>query len=273
MFWEILKSSKGLPVDGPIAALWGQKMSGGWAVTELTGELPLTFVSDGGALKNYRIYGTAGGSGTATGGSEPAGYKIPLTVAGEQQSTGFDIYIGDTKLGEEECVDYREQKIYKNLVDWSYTIDTTVKEEKPCVRYKFTRNVADNVEISAIGFVYISKTVNKLTIDTEGAEYNESVSSKKTGFVRFPVEDTGEGTTAVGYVVVNGTYIYSETLSYMYDYVSANEPITLPSRHLVYPTDPPAPLPAINTYKGENTLSSTEAVGSVTIRGRIKEST
>lgn len=37
------------------------------------------------------------------------------------------------------------------------------------------------------------------------------------------------------------------------------------------PTDPPVPLPAINTYKGENTLSSTETLGEVTVKGRIKE--
>ena len=39
------------------------------------------------------------------------------------------------------------------------------------------------------------------------------------------------------------------------------------------PTDPPAAFPAIIAYAGENTLSSTETVGSVTIKGRIKETT
>lgn len=36
------------------------------------------------------------------------------------------------------------------------------------------------------------------------------------------------------------------------------------------PTDPPAPFPAITAYEGENTLSSTETVGEVTVRGKIK---
>jgi hypothetical protein len=39
------------------------------------------------------------------------------------------------------------------------------------------------------------------------------------------------------------------------------------------PTDPPVPLPAINAYKGENTLSSTETLGEVTVKGRIRELT
>ena len=37
------------------------------------------------------------------------------------------------------------------------------------------------------------------------------------------------------------------------------------------PTNPPAPLPSITAYKGENTLSSTESVGDVTVTGRISE--
>lgn len=37
------------------------------------------------------------------------------------------------------------------------------------------------------------------------------------------------------------------------------------------PTDPPVPLPPIPTYKGENTLSSTETLGEVTVKGRVKE--
>ena len=37
------------------------------------------------------------------------------------------------------------------------------------------------------------------------------------------------------------------------------------------PTDPPVPLPEIQTYKGENTLSSTETVGEVSVTGKIKE--
>lgn len=37
------------------------------------------------------------------------------------------------------------------------------------------------------------------------------------------------------------------------------------------PTDPPVPLQPIPTHKGKNTLSSTEALGEVTIKGKIKE--
>ena len=39
------------------------------------------------------------------------------------------------------------------------------------------------------------------------------------------------------------------------------------------PTDPPSPLPAITAYQGENALSSTETVGSVTVKGYITAAT
>ena len=50
---------------------------------------------------------------------------------------------------------------------------------------------------------------------------------------------------------------------------------TAPQSYIPYlqPTEPPAPLPAINAYQGENTLSSTETVGTVTVKGRISEVT
>ena len=124
----------------------------------LTGTLPLSFNSRvAGALKNYRIYGTSAGSGTPTESGEPAGYKIPISISDGTNTSNYDLFIGDTKLGEEEYLDYAEQKIYKD---------------------------------------------------------------------------------------VSGT---------------------------LTPTDPPIPLPAINAYKGENTLSSTETLGEVSVKGRISE--
>lgn len=62
---EVLKASKGLYVDDSFAMLWGKQL-GGWNVTELTGTLPMTFRSNGTALINYRIYGTADGAGVQT---------------------------------------------------------------------------------------------------------------------------------------------------------------------------------------------------------------
>lgn len=116
---NLLLSSKGYPVKDKAAALIGMKMQGGseWPITTLTGSLPLTYESrTKHILQNYVLYGSENGAGAETSGTEPAGYKIPLTVTSGEQSDTYPIYIGDTKLYEDEYVDYQEQKIYRTIL-------------------------------------------------------------------------------------------------------------------------------------------------------------
>lgn len=40
-------------------------------------------------------------------------YKIPIALTDGARTSNYDLYIGDTKLGEDEYVDYTTQKIYK----------------------------------------------------------------------------------------------------------------------------------------------------------------
>lgn len=47
-----------------------------------------------------------------------------------------------------------------------------------------------------------------------------------------------------------------------------NQPINI--EDYLEPTDPPLPLPAIETFEGTNTIGSTETLGDVTIKGQIK---
>ena len=123
------------------------------AFTDVSGTLPLVYTSRASqVLKDYTVYGTSAGAGIACESGEPEGYKIPLT----NNSTDYTLYIGSSKLGAEEYVDYADGKIYK---------------------------------------------------------------------------------------MVEG---------------------------VLTPTDPPSPLPAISATQGENILSSTETVGTVTVKGRIR---
>lgn len=46
----------------------------------------------------------------------PYGYKIPLVISSGTKTKTIDAYIGDSKLGEEEYIDYGEQKIYKRIL-------------------------------------------------------------------------------------------------------------------------------------------------------------
>lgn len=115
-FWEILKSSKSLNASDAFAELWGKSIADSWDIITITGSLPLSFLSKGEALTNCRLYGTSEGAGEQTSGTEPAGYKIPLTVTSGEQSDTYPVYIGDTKLYEDEYVDYQEQKIYRTIL-------------------------------------------------------------------------------------------------------------------------------------------------------------
>lgn len=110
---EVLKASKlGGGAPDYWTELFARRVAGGWKVTELTGTLPITFRSNGTALINYRIYGVADGAGVQT----PYGYKLPLTVTNSIETKTADVYIGNSKLGEAEYVDYGEQKIYRRIL-------------------------------------------------------------------------------------------------------------------------------------------------------------
>lgn len=89
----------------------------------------------------------------------PYGYKIPLTV----ESDTYPLYIGDSKLGEDEYLDYGEQKIYKDvsgtltptdppepfptltayLGENCIDVDTTVAPEKVVLEYKGWKGVGE----------------------------------------------------------------------------------------------------------------------------------
>lgn len=110
---RLIAKAGGMDVITPTAITRLEKfwanVEGGWRIAELTGTLPITFRSNGTALINYRIFGTADGAGVQT---EQHGYKIPLTVSGTETKT-TDVYIGDTKLMAGDYIDYKTGKIYK----------------------------------------------------------------------------------------------------------------------------------------------------------------
>ena len=63
---DVLLAMSNIPVDDPIAEIWGRQMQGGYKIIEYTGTLPITINTNGDALLDYRIYGASGGVGVAT---------------------------------------------------------------------------------------------------------------------------------------------------------------------------------------------------------------
>lgn len=75
---DVLLAMSNIPVDDPIAEIWGRGLQGGYKIIEYTGTLPITISANGDVLLDYRIYGASGGVGKPTDSGEPAGYKLPM---------------------------------------------------------------------------------------------------------------------------------------------------------------------------------------------------
>lgn len=276
---RLIAKAGGMDVATPTAVTWLEKFwanveGGGWKIAELTGALPMTFRSNGTALVDYRIYGTVDGAGVQT---EQHGYKIPLTVSGTETKT-TDVYIGDSKLGEAEYVDYEEQKVYKR-----------------------TENLAPFIDEWGNGYVSKSGDISSASEDVQerysphiAVEPNETYQwSYQTG--SFPKSSIKNAWTGIGWysddgfisraagevnitleivAPANAKYAILSFRSFGENYNTVFiKSATPPETYIPYlqPTDPPLPLPAIETFKGENTFDSTETLGQVTITGKIKE--
>lgn len=88
---DVLLAMSNIPVDDPIAEIWGRGLQGGYKIIEYTGSLPITIRANGDALLDYRIYGADGGVGEPTDIGEPAGYKLPITVGKNLYNAKNDI--------------------------------------------------------------------------------------------------------------------------------------------------------------------------------------
>lgn len=84
---DVLKASKGLPVDDIFAELWGRKLSGDYTIVTYTGTLPATLTgTKAGYLHRYKIYGNLEQTGTPTP-SDP----IYPSECGERTENLFDL--------------------------------------------------------------------------------------------------------------------------------------------------------------------------------------
>lgn len=63
---DVLLAMSNIPVDDPIAEIWGRGLQGGYKIIKYTGTLPITINANGDVLLDYRIYGADGGVGVAT---------------------------------------------------------------------------------------------------------------------------------------------------------------------------------------------------------------
>lgn len=186
------------------------------------------------------------------------GYLVSSFSTSKQPSVfeGFaeiPIYIGDSKLLADEYIDFAEQKIYK---------------EKP----NLVSDIIDNAYVNSLGVFSTNSTVNSAVTPIEKDKVYTVLQARGGNmfcgsFEEYPVKgaSTYNGkrlTFASEYytftAAIDGYFVSSFSGSY--------SPVVYEGEYpRVAPTNPPVPIPTINAYQGENTLSSTETLGKISI--------
>lgn len=83
---DVLLAMSNIPVDDPIAEIWGRGLQGGYKIIEYTGTLPITIKANGEPLIDYRIYGNTVQNGTPT----PENPITPIGCGGRTENL-FDL--------------------------------------------------------------------------------------------------------------------------------------------------------------------------------------
>lgn len=283
-YFKVYQPNTNVRVHGYSNGVWQQQ------ITTFSNIRSITITKPQG-IDEIRISCAVGYSGrTLIEGSTPPDHYIP-----HRYESNYDLFIGDTKLGEEEYADYGEQKVYKrteNILNCN-TFSAGYLDSNG--------NVANVGDTSSVEATYDSVTfatteawrgvhTEKIEIPQEASslyfQYTGATNNNQWRFAFYDVNDnklsvstlSGANDTtltipqdassiAVGIQLSSATtYTFTRISLYNASHGTGFIPY-------LQPTDPPVPLPAINTYKGENTLSSTETVGEVSITGKITEMT
>lgn len=203
---------------------------------------------------------------------EPYGYKIPFTLTSGQNSDNYTVYFGGTQIGEEEYVDYQEQKVYKRTENlWNPEMEvlsrSIIKSSGSTGGGYAAYSVSDYIPMEAEK-AYI---VSPVTTIANASAYHAFYDSNKEVIDVIQIGSANQSktfTTPANCAYMRFTFREETVPVNTIMLVQGN---TLPETFIPYlqPTDPPAPLQAITAYQGENTLSSTETLGVVTVKGRI----
>lgn len=266
MLKEIL-TARTRPSDKALYNIWARKISGGWTKTTITGGLPLTFRAKGGALTDYTVHGTAEGAGVQTenlfdfnAGYQYSGRTIGLTSSKLFVSVGEEIYLSKTSLLYTRLGYYNSEGTRITASSWvteGYAAITipTIQNYSYCI-VEFRNPNGTNVTQAE------AKTISEVVVSR----------SAPTSYIPYgyeiPLEVTsGQNTDTYPLYIGSAKLGAEEYLSY------AEQKIYKDVSGTLTPTDPLLPFPAISAYQGENILSSTETVGSVSLTGKIKEVT
>ena len=274
MLKEIL-TARTRPSDKALYNIWARKISDGWTETTITGSLPLTFRAKGDTLTDYTVYGTSAGAGVQTAqlfnknATDTAnGYVDGEYLSGTNSTTASS--------------NFAISEYLPVLPNTQYFLKNAVQSEdlyRRMVFYDSNKTGLNNLRYRDTG------SPNDFSFTTP-----ESCAFIRISFVKFFAADISLTLFAAaeyipfGYQIplsiTDGTSSENITLYIGNSQLGENEYLSFAEQKLykdvsgtLTPTDPPAAFPAITAYQGENTLSSTETLGSVSVSGKIKEVT
>lgn len=262
---DVLLAMSNIPVDDPIAEIWGHGLQGGDRITEYTGSLPVTITANGDALIDYRIYGADGGVGVATVSGEPAGYKLSMTVGDGNTAQTVPVYIGENQLGEDEYVSYGEQKIYKHTDNscppqdsgaWNAGYVNSTGGISAATSAK--EIYSDYIAVSS-DQTYNFKNFNSFPVGNAGNWYAVGIYDANKNFISRPASPQyGSNDNLKYHLPSNAAYVRLTFRTY--DTIDNQLSFTLgdipPTQFVPYimPTNPPVPLPEIPTIDGTTVI-------------------
>lgn len=234
---DVLLAMSNIPVDDPIAEIWGRGLQGGYRIIEYTGTLPVTITANGDALLDYRIYGDDGGVGEPENlidADNPGTQRVEL-----EPNVDYCLckYTGMLQGGSPSCYVYDENnnRLFGDYINlW--------------VSYSFTN--PSNGAYAIISFDNRAK--GKLSFTKGRADNNSSLYPANYipyGYYKLPMT-IGDGNTTQSVPV----YIGENQLD-AGEYVSYGEQkIYRDVDGTLTPTDPPVPLPEIPTMDGTTVI-------------------
>jgi hypothetical protein len=172
-------------------------------------------------------------------------------------TSDIPIYIGSSQLGEEEYVDYGEQKVYKR-----------------------TENLWDKDNIEAFIDPATGTSIDRVVCHITAGTYSILNGTSRNIYYVKASNDTqlacapNSSTTLIAEEIETGyPFLYLQGVDPQNGDITVITGSTIPAQHIPYlqPTDPPVPLPSISTYKGENTISSTEAINKIQFNWTVME--
>ena len=201
----------------------------------------------------------------------PHGYKLPLTVESGAQSQDIPIYIGSSKLGSEEYVDYGEQKVYKRTNNlWNPNAKDASNGYKEGYYLAASGVESENSNFAITEYILVEGNTNYIMKWRDGSGGSNAVCFYDSTKIyisgsAYCTDNPLTFTTPVTCAYIRTNFVMGATV------LRLNEGTSIIDVPYLQPTNPPVPLPPIPTYKDENTLSSTETLGEATVKGRIRE--